>query len=107
MPGGERWRRAESVALVGPGAGRCLSLANYCATSRRRSAAVYTSGFQNVLRLRRLFMEPSTPQPAAAPQPAEQAKAVQNPLTLVMTIKSPADYMQLAGLLQKIQSAPP
>src|SRR3954466_286049 len=32
---------------------------------------------------------------------------VQNPLTLVMTIKSPADYAQLNGLLQQIQSAPP
>jgi hypothetical protein len=32
---------------------------------------------------------------------------VQNPLTLIMTIKSPADYQQLAGLLQKLQSAPP
>ena len=32
---------------------------------------------------------------------------VQNPLTLVMTIKSPADYQQLNGLLQKMQSAPP
>jgi hypothetical protein len=52
-------------------------------------------------------MESSTPQSAAAPQPAEQTKAVQNPLTLIMTIKSPADYTQLAALLQKIQSAPP
>jgi hypothetical protein len=49
-------------------------------------------------------MDPSTSQPAAAPQAAEQA--VQSPLTLIMTIKSPADYVQLAGLLQKIQSAP-
>jgi hypothetical protein len=32
---------------------------------------------------------------------------VQNPLTLVMTITSPADYTQLNGLLQQIQSAPP
>ena len=32
---------------------------------------------------------------------------VQNPLTLVMTITSPADYAQLNGLLQQIQSAPP
>lgn len=35
------------------------------------------------------------------------APAVQGPLTLVMTIKSPADYQALNGLLQKIQSAPP
>jgi hypothetical protein len=32
---------------------------------------------------------------------------VQNPLTLIMTIKSAADYAQLNGLLQQIQSAPP
>ncbi|MQA30190.1 MAG: hypothetical protein GEU82_10170 [Luteitalea sp.] len=32
---------------------------------------------------------------------------MQNPLTLIMSIKSPADYTQLAALLQKIQSAPP
>ena len=34
-------------------------------------------------------------------------KNVQNPLTLIMNIKSPADFQQLNGLLQKIQSAPP
>ena len=34
-------------------------------------------------------------------------KAVQNPLTLIMSIKSPADYEQLQALLAKIQSAPP
>lgn len=34
-------------------------------------------------------------------------KAVQNPLTLVMTIKSPSDQLALAALLHKIQSAPP
>src|SRR6476646_2174863 len=38
---------------------------------------------------------------------ARTPKAVQNPLTLVMTIKSPDDYQQLNQLLQKIQSAPP
>jgi hypothetical protein len=32
---------------------------------------------------------------------------VQNPLTLIMNIKSAADYQQLNGLLQKFQSAPP
>src|SRR3954464_6104924 len=34
-------------------------------------------------------------------------KAVQNPLTLVMKIKSPADQQALNAMLQKIQSAPP
>ena len=37
----------------------------------------------------------------------EHQKAVQSPLTLIMTIKSAADYEQLKGLLMKIQSAPP
>ena len=32
---------------------------------------------------------------------------VQNPLTLVMAIKSPQDFAALSALLQKIQSAPP
>jgi hypothetical protein len=32
---------------------------------------------------------------------------VQSPLTLIMSIKSPQDYAQLNGLLQKLQSAPP
>ncbi len=32
---------------------------------------------------------------------------VQNPLTLIMNIKSPEDFAQLNGLLQKIQGAPP
>ena len=35
------------------------------------------------------------------------AITVQSPLTLIMNIKSPADYQQLNGLLQKLQSAPP
>jgi hypothetical protein len=35
------------------------------------------------------------------------ATTVQNPLTLIMNIKSAADYQQLNGLLQKLQSAPP
>jgi len=35
------------------------------------------------------------------------ATTVQSPLTLIMNIKSAADYQQLNGLLQKIQSAPP
>jgi hypothetical protein len=53
-------------------------------------------------------MDPLTPGSTAAPQPvAPAATAVQSPLTLVMSIKSPADFAQLSGLLQKIQSAPP
>lgn len=32
---------------------------------------------------------------------------VQSPLTLVMTIKSPADYEQLNGLLKNLQAPPP
>jgi len=32
---------------------------------------------------------------------------VQNPLTLVMNIKSPEDYAQLNALVTKLQSAPP
>lgn len=52
-------------------------------------------------------MDPLTSGSTAAPQPtAPAATAVQNPLTLVMSIKSAADFAQLAGLLQKIQSAP-
>jgi hypothetical protein len=35
------------------------------------------------------------------------ANTVQSPLTLIMNIKSAADYQQLNGLLQKLQSAPP
>jgi hypothetical protein len=35
------------------------------------------------------------------------ARPVQNPLTLVMTIKSETDYRELATLLHQIQSAPP
>ncbi len=43
---------------------------------------------------------------ATAPQTTPTPIAVQNPLTLIMTIRSEADYQQLHGLLQKIQSAP-
>ena len=51
---------------------------------------------------------PSTPGAATTPVGTVQhQKAVQSPLTLIMTIKSPADYQQLKGLLDKIQSAPP
>jgi hypothetical protein len=39
--------------------------------------------------------------------PVTRPAAVQNPLTLVMTIKSQADRQALEALLQKIQSAPP
>ena len=34
-------------------------------------------------------------------------KAIQSPLTLVMKIKSDADYQQLNGLLQQVQGLPP
>lgn len=36
-----------------------------------------------------------------------EPKPVQNPLTLIMKIKSEADYEQLNQLLQKLQSLPP
>jgi hypothetical protein len=42
---------------------------------------------------------PSLPTPPST-------KAVQNPLTLVMQIKSPAAYQELNGLLAQIQGAP-
>jgi hypothetical protein len=41
-----------------------------------------------------------------ASQPVPTPKAVQSPLTLIMSIKSESDYAQLNGLLQKIQAAP-
>jgi len=44
---------------------------------------------------------------STTPMPPATAKAVQSPLTLIMKIKSPADYQQLQGLLQHIQSLPP
>lgn len=44
---------------------------------------------------------------STAPQTTPAVKAVQSPLTLIMKIKSDADYKQLAGLLQHIQSLPP
>lgn len=43
---------------------------------------------------------------STTPTPPPAAKAVQSPLTLIMKIKSPADYQQLQGLLQHIQSLP-
>lgn len=48
--------------------------------------------------------EPVTPE---TQPPVSRPVAVQNPLTLVMTIKSDADQQALTALLQKIQSAPP
>ena len=43
--------------------------------------------------------------PAGSEQ--QQKNAVQSPLTLIMTIKSPDDYKALKSLLDSIQSAPP
>ena len=44
---------------------------------------------------------------SSAPAPAlPVAKPVQNPLTLVMTIKSPQAYQELIGLLTQLQSQP-
>ena len=39
--------------------------------------------------------------------PAPAPKAVQNPLTLIMKIKSDTAYQELKALLNQIQSAPP
>jgi hypothetical protein len=39
--------------------------------------------------------------------PASARKTVQNPLTLVMTIRSTEDFQALNARIQKIQSAPP
>jgi hypothetical protein len=44
---------------------------------------------------------------SAAVPPLPSAKAVQSPLTLIMKIKSDADYQQINGLLTQIQSLPP
>lgn len=54
-------------------------------------------------------MNPATPgrDSAVAQTVTTAPKAVQNPLTLVMTIKSDADFKALSALLQQIQSAPP
>ncbi|MEO6195149.1 MAG: hypothetical protein ABIS20_19195 [Thermoanaerobaculia bacterium] len=63
-------------------------------------------------------LTPSSPssspatQPTSAPatQPATQPAAqtrVQNPLTLIMTLKSPEDFEQLNQQLRQIQSLPP
>jgi len=50
---------------------------------------------------------PLTTDTAAATAGSARQKAVQSPLTLIMTIKSPAAYQELKALLDKIQSAPP
>ena len=50
-------------------------------------------------------MSSATPSSGTGRPPAQ--KAVQNPLTLVMTIKSEESFAQLTALLDKIQSAPP
>jgi len=53
------------------------------------------------------LMAPTPPgSSSAAPQGVKSA-TVQQPLTLVMTIKSDNDYQALSALLTKIQSAPP
>jgi ribosomal 50S subunit-associated protein YjgA (DUF615 family) len=44
---------------------------------------------------------------SAGPTSQLRARAVQKPLTLIMKIKSDADYQQLNGILQHIQSLPP
>lgn len=44
---------------------------------------------------------------ATPPTPYKHDLAVQSPLTLIMTIKSPTDYAQLKALLDGIQAAPP
>jgi hypothetical protein len=52
---------------------------------------------------------PSSPTPdtqTPATQPATQTR-VQNPLTLIMTLKSPEDFAQLNAQLSHFQSLPP
>jgi hypothetical protein len=44
---------------------------------------------------------------SAGPTSQLRARAVQSPLTLIMKIKSDADYQQLNGILPHIQSLPP
>ncbi len=49
-----------------------------------------------------------TPSAAATPAaPYQHEVAVQSPLTLIMKIKSPADYVQLNTMLTALQAAPP
>jgi hypothetical protein len=53
-------------------------------------------------------MMPAVPGPESeAVSSTEREKAVQNPLTLIMTIRSEAAFQELSALLAKIQSAPP
>jgi hypothetical protein len=47
----------------------------------------------------------STPPPDGAASPA--GKTVQNPLTLIMRIKSPEDFQKLESRIRQIQAAPP
>jgi hypothetical protein len=50
----------------------------------------------------------STPTPATEPATQTQTQTrVQNPLTLIMTLKSPEDFEQLNQQLTQIQSLPP
>jgi len=50
----------------------------------------------------------SAPTPGSpSPQGVQTVASVQNPLTLVMTVKSAADSQALQALLHKLQSAPP
>ena len=42
-----------------------------------------------------------------SPQGSQTTTSVQNPLTLIMTVKSAADSQVLQALLHKLQSAPP
>ena len=42
-----------------------------------------------------------------SPQGAQATMSVQNPLTLIMTVKSATDSQALQALLHKLQSAPP
>jgi hypothetical protein len=52
----------------------------------------------------------STPDPETPSTPATQPAAptrVQNPLTLIMTMKSPEDFQQLNAQLRHFQSLPP
>lgn len=48
----------------------------------------------------------STPTPAS-PTTTNVPPMVQNPLTLIMTIKSPQDYQELNAVLQKFATMPP
>jgi hypothetical protein len=52
-------------------------------------------------------MLPATPGSGTPQTVTTHPKAVQNPLTLIMPIKSEADFRALTALLHTIQSAPP